>query len=211
MPIHARCNPSEAKRLVPLCLVIASVTFPTSAQDRTLHQAIELSYSAMGLTPPESISIGSVRYLGAGAGYRLMLKPWIGLDVQATKYPQNQAIQNAGSGGAVFLANGDLLAGHRWSTIGLYGEVGGGRFHTAIFKGVTSQIVPVFASRNYADLQAGGLIEAWLSRRWSVTFAARDNLLFAGPYYGISPNGPTYGAARTFNAPEGRSGVAFHF
>lgn len=195
-------------------VLTVSFTVGLHAQGRDFKNSVALSYSALGFSPNTSAR-GVEEYLGAGVEYRFMPKPWLGLQAQATKYPQTQALRDPISGGTVLLTNVDLLAGHRWKRVGVFGEVGAGRFHTGVFKGFNTQggqLNVFFTTRNYPDLQTGGLVEVWLARRLSVTFEVRDNLLFIGPYEEVGPPDNLYPLpARTINAVEGRSGVAFHF
>jgi len=190
-------------------MVLAGALFccQLAAQETTLHNSFSVAYTTLKFDYRE-------QYIGAGLEYRFMLKPWLGAQVEASKFPQAQAEHDAISGGSILQCNGSVVAGHRWGKVGVYGEGGYGYLHTNIFKGGNiegGQLQEFYSVRNYPDILLGTLIDVSVDRRWSLTFDARDNLTFISTYTSIGLFGPLYNPAIIENAPEGRAGVAFHF
>ncbi len=194
--------------LTAVLLLGAAICCQGSAQTKPLRNAVGISYTTMRFLPME-------QYIGAGLEYRFMAKPWLGVQVQIGKFPQLQAWEDGHSGGAIVQENASILAGHRWGKIGLYGEGGAGILRTNVYKGISassSSSSPfTYDVRHYPDVVMGGLLDISVGRRWSLTFNVRDNLTVIGPYSQIYFGDTFQITSGTVNAPEGRTGIAFHF
>jgi hypothetical protein len=187
-----------------------------STKDReALKGSFGVSYSAMRETP--FTNYASFQYLGAGAELRYMAKSWVGVEVQGSYAPQFIDVETPFFGGQVVQADAEVLVGHRWGRVGLYGTVGGGVHRTRVFGALSDEGSPVFEWRDMRDMPVGGMGEVWLGRRWSVTFGVRDEVTFVGPFSFGYPGHrgfnliPPPSRAFVMNSMETRSGVAVHF
>jgi roadblock/LC7 domain-containing protein len=185
-----------------LFVLLASVTLP--AQQPEYKSSIGISYTSLRFLPEN-------QYLGAGIDYRYMVRPWVGVEVQASKFPQSQYITDAMVGRPVEQFDASVLIGHRWSRVGLFGEGGFGVLRPQVFSGFNNQGVEEFDTRYFPDLLLGGLLDVPVGRRWSLTYEVRDNLAFIGHYTQTIGQIPYTTTAGQCNMPEGRIGVAFHF
>lgn len=188
---------------VKLCGVLLLFALTGYAQQPRLKNSIGISYTTLRNVPHD-------QYIGAGVEYRFMFRKSLGLQLQASHYPQRQAESTSFSGGTITQAGATLLAGHTWGRVALLGEGGFGVFAQSAFTGV-DQNGAIFKTRKFPDFQMGGMLEVSLNRHWSLTYQVRDNLLLIGSFaFNGSPN-YAVDAARQQNSPEGRGGVAFHF
>ncbi len=192
--------------LVGVTIALATVLGHSAfGQDKIFKNSVSISYTNLRFLPYN-------QYIGAGIEYRFMAKPWVGAQVQISKFPQTQSFENNVSGGPMVQEDASILIGHRWRKVGIYAEGGAGVLRADVFKGISlPQETLFFDVRYYRDIILGGLVDVPVGRRWSLTFNVRDNMTYLGPYTGIGPYGPTQAFVGTVNAPEGRAGVAFHF
>jgi len=190
------CGLTGRAALYALALLFSQ---PALAQEKELKNSIDFSYDSMRQQHYD-------QYLGVGFDYRHMVRPWLGFQAQINLYPNFQQTSNALGGNPAVGIDGMTLIGHRWGKISLFGEAGAGDFVSFVTE-TNTQMVTANPARNYPDLIMGGLLDVSLGKRWSLTYEARDNLVFVSAFTGfeyVQPGG-------TLNIPEGRIGVAHHF
>ena len=180
-----------------------SPSLPVRAQDSPLRQSVGVAYASHRSTLHD-------QYLGAGIEYHYLFRDTVGLQIQASRYPQYEYVMDGVTGGPVDQLSGSALAGHRWGRYGLFAECGFGSYRTTVFAGA-DQRGSLVQLRVYPDLLLGGVLDIAVSQRWSLTYEVRDNLLFVPAYSQFGLGFPSDIPFRQQNYPEGRLGVAFHF
>jgi hypothetical protein len=166
------------------------------AQQPDFKASVGVSYTTLRGDPGE-------QYIGYGVDFRFMVRPWLGVQAQASVFPYWQTAFSNDSrlGRSTGQLDASALLGHRWGRVGLFGEGGLGYLRSNVLESAAG-----WSFEDYMDVQMGGLLDVFVARRWSLTYEVRDNLVLLHAPVQISGWYPA-----SLNSPEGRAGLTFHF